>query len=133
LITVITFQYFFLISGFWSKARVSLSTDNFDFSDKRFNVWLSEENGAVSQTNGNTAVGAFKCALSIVVAFAAIMGKAGPLEALIMTIIGVVFYELNRQIISLLSVDFGGSMGIFCFGGFFGGVVALMLKFCKQK
>jgi hypothetical protein len=47
------------------------------------------------------------------IAFAAIGGRGGPLEALVMVVIGVVTYELNRQILSLFSVNVGGTMTIF--------------------
>lgn len=66
------------------------------------------------------------------IAFAAVGGRAGPLEALFIIIPGVILYELNRQIIGLFSTDVGGSMSIFLFGGFYGSVIALLLGKCKQ-
>jgi hypothetical protein len=67
------------------------------------------------------------------VAFACFSGRAGPLSALILVIIGTIFYELNRQIISKLAVDYGGSMSIFCFGGFMGSAASLILYFSGQR
>jgi hypothetical protein len=48
---------------------------------------------------GNCISNAMKCALAVVVAFSSVLGKAGQLECLIITVVGVVGFELNRQII----------------------------------
>lgn len=72
-------------------------------------------------------------ALSLTIAFAAIVGRAGPLEILIFVLIGGALYELNRQIISTEMYDIGGSNTIFMFGGLMGTVVAMILTFTKQK
>ena len=50
-----------------------------------------------------------------------------------MVIPGTIAYEFNRQLISRLSVDVGGSMSIFAFGGFFGAGIALILYAIRQK
>jgi len=75
------FQYYFLINGFWSKANVQSSDSS--FSGTYIQAYLSDENGDISNggtdTLGATAVGAFKCALSMCIAFAAIGGRGGPL------------------------------------------------------
>ena len=78
-------------------------------------------------------MGAFKCALSLSIAFAAIGGRGGPLEALIIVVFGTVTYELNRQILSLFSVNQGGSATIFEFGGFLGATISVILYFCRHK
>jgi hypothetical protein len=39
-------------------------------------------------------------ALTLTIAFSAIVGRAGPLEILILVLLGGYLYELNRQIIS---------------------------------
>lgn len=72
-------------------------------------------------------------ALTLTIAFAAIIGRAGPLEILIFVLIGGALYELNRQIISTEMYDIGGSNTIFMFGGLMGTVVAFFLAFTKQK
>lgn len=72
-------------------------------------------------------------ALAITIGFAAIIGRAGPLEILIFVLIGGALYELNRQIISTEMYDIGGSNTIFMFGGFMGSVVAIFLGLTKQK
>jgi ammonia channel protein AmtB len=74
-----------------------------------------------------------RCALANAVAFAAIMGRGGLLESFIITVFGTVLYEINRQIITRYCLDFGGSLGIFCWGGIYGSIVSLILYFRKHK
>jgi hypothetical protein len=60
-----------------------------------------------------------KSGLAVVVAFSAILGRAGQLECLITTIIGVIGFELLRQTIQEnIGVDAFGTMIIFTYGGF---------------
>lgn len=49
-----------------------------------------------------------------------------------MSIVGTFLYELNRQLISRWSVDNGGSMSIFCFAGFYGSIISIIL-YCIQR
>lgn len=140
LIVVLSYQYYFLINAFWTKADVQ---DTFvdvkgnaqphQYYGDDFLIWVSEAFGTFYKTFGNTATGAFKMALSLTIAFSAIVGRAGPLEILFFVLIGGALYELNRQIISTEMYDIGGSNTIFMFGGLMGTVVALFLAFTKQK
>ena len=133
LITCFTFQYYFLINGFWSNVNIQESLFGFG-GDTSFPVRLAEDYATGdSYSGGATAVHALKASLSMVVAFSAIMGRAGPLEALIMVIPGVILYELNRQLITRIGMDISASMSIFAFGGAFGIGVALILYFLKQR
>lgn len=79
-----------------------------------------------------TLTGGFRCALSNLIAFSAIMGRAGPLEALFVVIFGTIGYELNRQIIENYNNDAGGTSSIFVFGGFMGLVIGL-LRYLREK
>ncbi len=72
-------------------------------------------------------------ALTITIAFSAVVGRAGPLEILIFVLIGGCLYELNRQIITQVNYDVGGSITIFMFGGIQGTIVAILLAFTRQK
>lgn len=110
-----------------------MSSDIFVNDYKPSSVFLADNNGDNVITYGNTAAGAFKASLAMVVAFAAILGRGGPLEAIVMIIFGVILYEVNRQLISLFSVDVGGSMSIFCFGGFYGSAVSFVLAKGRQS
>lgn len=134
LITVLCYQYYFLINAFWTKADIQ--TNNgvpLQYYGEKFNIYLSDGIASLVRTFGNTACGAFKMALTICIAFSAVIGRAGPLEILVYVLIGGLLYELNRQIISITMYDIGGSNTIFMFGGIFGTVVALILSFTKQK
>jgi len=140
LIAAITFQYYFLINAFWNKADIQDTTvtatggsTGQQLYKNDFLIFLSESYGLTAKTLGATATGAFKCALTITIAFSALVGRSGPLEILILVLFGGFFYELNRQVVSLVAYDFGGSMTIFMFGGIMGTVIALMLSFTKHK
>ena len=63
-------------------------------------MYVSEASAVSFKTLGATATGAFKMALTLCIAFASVMGRAGPLEILFFVLIGGVLYELNRQIIT---------------------------------
>lgn len=86
LITVLCFQYYFLINAFWTKADVQYTNQNQNGTPGSlqnygdiFNVYLSDAIGSAVKTFGNTACGAFKMALTICIAFSAVVGRAGPL------------------------------------------------------
>lgn len=96
-------------------------------------TYLTDSNNLNNATYGITAIQAFKCSLANVIAFAAISGRAGPLEALIISVFGTFMYELNRQLVVRYCFDFGGSMTIFCFGGFYGSIISMILYSCRQK
>jgi hypothetical protein len=136
LITAGVIQWYVLVNAFWSKANVQMA--NTDWSKTYVGTYLSDENSDTNistgvDTLGNTMVGGFKCALSMSIIFAAIGGRAGPLEATIIVIVGTILYELNRQILTLFSVGVGGSTSIFEFGGFAGTVIAVLLAVTKQS
>jgi hypothetical protein len=107
LITALSYQYYFLINAFWTKADVQATNVDVNgnpqsqqYYGDTFLIWVSEGFGAFYKTFGNTATGAFKMALTLTIAFSAIVGRAGPLEILILVLLGGFLYELNRQIIS---------------------------------
>lgn len=128
-------QWYVLVNGFWSKVNVQVA--NTDWNKTYIATYLSDEtsntNAGGIDTLGNTLVGAFKCGLSMSIIFAGIGGRAGPLEASIIVIVGTIIYELNRQILTLFSVGVGGSTYIFEFAGFAGATIAVLLAFTKQK
>ena len=75
------------------------------------------------------------CAISMVVAFGAIIGKSNNLQILIAAIIGILLYCVNEQILfSSLDVrDIGGSMYIFTFGGWYGLGLSWVLNYKEAK
>lgn len=100
LITVLSYQYYFLINAFWTKTDIqrtfadvnNLPTQTEQYFGWDFNIWVSEAYGSVYRTFGNTATGAFKMALAITIAFSAVVGRAGPLEILIFVMVGGCLY-----------------------------------------
>lgn len=78
LITALTFQLYFLVSGLWTNVNISQANKTLSWGGK-LPVYLTDSNTSNVQTYGMTAVQAFKCALANSVAFAAIGGRAGPL------------------------------------------------------
>jgi hypothetical protein len=86
LITALSYQYYFLINAFWTKADIQATTTDVNGNSQShqyygddFLIWVSEGLGATFKTFGNTATGAFKMALTLTIGFAAIVGRAGPL------------------------------------------------------
>jgi hypothetical protein len=75
-ITVITYQLYFPVSAYWNFVNVSGLTASWNWGNK-IPVYLTNSNNTLTPTFGVTSVGAFKCALANVIAFAAIIGRAG--------------------------------------------------------
>jgi hypothetical protein len=117
-----------LINGFWTRVGIQNSGPN--FPNTIINAYLSNENYSSSATDtlGATAVGAIKCALALSIAFAGIGGRAGYLEAFIIVIVGSIVYELNRQLITIYAVDYGGTISVFLFGGAMGTLLGVGLS-----
>lgn len=90
-ITAFVLEFYPLINTFWLKTQIlKTSTTGFQDSDK-----TSIFNLTNFQTGGfyyNSIEGAFRCALAVVSAFSFIIGRAGPLEAWFVTIIGTIGY-----------------------------------------
>lgn len=133
LITALSIEMYFMMNAFWTKAVINYKVEpqnHFSDSDKTYNFFLT--NLSEFPKYHATLSGAFRCALSNLVAFSAIIGRAGPLEALFVTVLGTIGYELNRQILENYSRDAGGSSSIFVFGGFFGLAIGLF-RFLKER
>lgn len=69
----------------------------------------------------------------MLIAFGAVLGKVGPLELLVMVIVGVFGYTLNEDLMynELKIFDAGGSTAIHCFGAFYGLVVSFFISRSK--
>ena len=128
LITALSIEMYFMMNCFWTKAVIWYKSPvqiNFYGQDKQYNFFLTNLSEG-SPYYLATLTGGFRCALSNVIAFSAIMGRAGPLESVFVVIFGTIGYELNRQIIHNYNLDLGTN-AIFVFGGFMG----LSLGFLK--
>jgi len=74
-------------------------------------------------------------AAAVMITFGAILGKTSPLQLLIVGMIEVLFYGLNKMLIEGVYgvVDLGGSMVIHAFGAYFGLAVALVIGRPTQR
>lgn len=125
-ITALCIELYPLVNGFWTKT--GLQTNNtqttFSFESRIYSLFLTDrETGSSNAVTfyGNSITNGLKCALSVAVAFSAILGRAGHLECLIVTVFGTVGFELNRQIVQQnQGIDTFGTFFIFTFGGFMG-------------
>jgi hypothetical protein len=80
LITALSIEMYFMINCFWSKAVIwyqATSITQFSDSDKTYNFWLTNLNEIPNYLA--TMTGGFRCALANLIAFSAIIGRAGPL------------------------------------------------------
>lgn len=128
LITALCIEFYPLFNAFWIKAGIEDNPTKIGFDNKDFTLLLSNFDVPTGANYSNTITTAFRCALSMMAAFSCILGRAGSLECLILSIVGMIGFELNRQIIVNLATDSFGTFSIFTFGGFLGLTVAYLLK-----
>jgi hypothetical protein len=88
--------------------------------------------GVTISAVGLSLTQALKCALANCVAFSGILGRAGPLAAFIIALVGTIGFELNRAIVDYVYFDYGGTYTIFVYGGFMSLVIGLLLR-VKEK
>ena len=119
LITALTIQVYPLINAFWAKTGLN-STGIFSdsFSNQQVNLFLANMDSSAYENNTITA--AVKCGIAVIIAFGSVIGRVGPLECLIMTVVGTFGYEKNRTIVMTIGQDVFGSFTVFTFGGFLG-------------
>lgn len=116
-IAAITVQYYFLwtalFDGAWAKPK----------------VW-----GDFNTSFGDLIRGEF-CAISMIIAIGAVIGKTNNLQQLIIVIVGILIYSINEHIlfVSLDVSDVGGSMYIFAFGAFYGIGASWLLNYAEAK
>ena len=125
LITALCIELYPLLNAFWTKVSIqnaAVPETDFSYDLKNYSIFLTDRETIINQqmsVYGNSLSNALKCALSVVVAYSAILGRSGQLECLLTTIFGVIGFELNRQLIQEREgSDTFGTMIIFTFGGF---------------
>lgn len=91
LITALTFQLYDLSNTFWTLTGLTPFNRVLDWN-QTVSIYLSNRDSSTTNTLDNTAIGALKCALANSIAFAAIMGRAGLLEAFVVTFCGTAVY-----------------------------------------
>lgn len=98
-IFALTTQHWFLFRAFWNKA----GTNDYDYSTKAWSSWyeqVSLSNFRVDRQFTTSLISgpfveAIACAISMSVAFNAVVGRIGLLEIFVMTFFGAFFYEVN--------------------------------------
>ena len=139
LITALCLEFYPLLNAFWTRSALQGNNTpqlRFTNGDKLHNIFLTDRETSLNQQlsfYGNSLTNALKCALSVVVAYSSVVGRTGQLECLIITIFGVIGFELNRQLIQEREgSDSFGTMIIFAFGGFMGLGLGLFSK-CSES
>lgn len=78
LITALSIELYFMINAFWTKAAIYYSADeiiHFWDVDKTYDLYLTNTSEVTDYMA--TLTGCFRCALAMMVAFSAILGRAG--------------------------------------------------------
>lgn len=132
-ITAFCIEVYPLVNSFWTKTAIQSNnspTLGFGYDNRDYNIFLSDRETSPNSARtfyGNSLTNAIKCALSVAVAFSAVLGRVGHLECLIVAVFGTVGFELNRQIIQQnQGIDTFGTFYIFTFGGFMGLALGLL-------
>lgn len=126
-------QMYPLVNAFWTKVRIVAWPVVEDFTSKDYDYFLANADIGSANLYGNSMTNAMRAALAVVVAFSSILGRAGALECLIVSVFGIVGYELNRQILINIGIDGFGTYSIFTYGGFMGLALGVLLKFKEDR
>jgi hypothetical protein len=129
MLTCFAIQLYPLFNALWGKLHLHQTADS--FSNKGFTLSLAAMDGTNYQNNSVT--GAIKCAISLVVAFGSLIGRVGPLECLVLAVVGTAGYELNRSIVGGIGQDLFGSFTIFGFGGFMGVISGIIMRVRERR
>lgn len=123
LITVIALELYPLVNTLWGKLNISgRSLDS--FSNKTFSLYLASMDN--SRYDNNTVTGAAKCAISLIVAFASVIGRVGRIQVLVMVVVGVCGFSLNQAVVNGIGQDLFGTFSVFAFGGFLGLIFGML-------
>lgn len=133
MIIAFTIQLYFLMANFWITARLSdgNSSNTYPSYNQVFNyIRLSgTSNMAYSKLiNEVTLSQAIACAISMFVGIFPVLGRVGPMEVLLICLIGTFAYALNEGVFwNLFIEDNGYGMRIFLFGSSMGIITSLIL------
>lgn len=133
LITAFCIVLYPIANAFWTKVRLQQNPNNLSFNLRDISLLLSNFDITTGSNYSNTITTCFKCALAMVTAFSSILGRAGPLECLIVTMIGIFGFEFNRQLITTHVNDSFGTLSVFTFGGFMGLALAFLLRLKEES
>ena len=132
-ITAMAIQMYPLVNAFWTKVRIVEWPVVEDFASKDYDYFLANADIGSANLYGNSMTNAMRAGLAVVVAFSSILGRAGALECLFVSLFGIVGYELNRQILINIGIDGFGTYSIFTYGGFMGLALGVILKFKEDR
>lgn len=132
-IVAFTLEYYFLVNAAfgWAVIEEGSSRTNgagsFDSvnGEDVYIFTLTTSSGGILGAN---YLEAFKAAIANIVAFSAVIGRAGLLEAWFIVFVGTVGYELNRVLITMWAVDGPGTAHVFIYGAFLGMVSSILLR-----
>jgi len=136
LIVCLTVEWYFLINLFWLKTDIRGIGMPFSAGTWYNNIWLTNSQFRTFDSSlkvsavGQALTEAAYCGLANMIGFSAILGRAGPLEAFLISALGTVGYTLCKHVINYLFFDYGGSYTVFVFGGFMSLMIGLFLR-CK--
>lgn len=112
-IQAILLQLYVLLLAFWKRVIVD------GFNSSNYYIYINE----------TTVTMALYSVASMLVSLGAIIGRVGPLECLIFSLVHIVGYTINEVVCyqKITSFDAGGTMTIFAFGSFSGITASLIL------
>jgi ammonium transporter Rh len=86
-------------------------------------------------STANSLVGADFAGAAVLITMGAVLGKASPLQLIIIAFFELIFYSCNEalNVHVYMAADIGGSMLIHTFGAYFGLAVSLVLYNKKVK
>lgn len=112
-INAILVQLYVLLNGFWKRVLY------YGFNGGNYYINVNETD----------FIAGLYCSASMLITLGCIIGRIGPLEALITSLVHVVGYSLNEVLVSynVKAFDVGGSMLIHSFGAYQGLAISLIL------
>ena len=133
-----TIQWYFLVKKFWYAIKLTDSVNNVGLGTNPANIRLS---GILKYTYADPAFAvdvqdmkyftlsqAICCAISMFVIFFPLVGRVGPAEVAIISLVGGFGYTLNEAVFWRLSInDNGYGMKIFLYGSVAGIIASLIL------
>lgn len=135
LVFALTIQHYFLMRAFWSKAGAYFTDGEKTFVTNNRSDTLSFTNykqdrdlGMIESYTYSSIADAIACAISMLVAFSALVGRIQPFEVFFLTVFGSFFYEVNSQLLWNFKItDIGYGMRIFIFGSLMGLISSIIL------
>lgn len=94
LITILSVEWYFLFNAFWTKANFYNEGTDFNYDRRFVHIYLTNRDDATNlvERYRATLTDAVRCGLANSVAFSAILGRAGLVEAFVVSLIGTIGY-----------------------------------------